>query len=60
MKPIQKYRTEVALFVIAMFFGFLLLAFTVIRDHKGIEKYCDNNPSHCVPAEYPGKVIYND
>lgn len=48
---------EIAVFIVLMILGFGLLAFTIVRDHNGMEKYCNNNPSHCEPANYPGKVV---
>jgi hypothetical protein len=51
---------EIAVFIVLMILGFALLAFTIVRDHSGVNRYCDNYPSHCAPAEYPGKVIEND
>jgi hypothetical protein len=60
MNTEKKYLKEVAVFVVFMFLGFMLLAFVIVRDHSGIKKYCENFPSHCEPAIYPGKVIEND
>ena len=60
MNTLKKYHIEIAVFVVLMFLGFMLLAFTIVRDHSGIKKYCENFPSHCEPANYPGKVIEND
>jgi hypothetical protein len=52
-----KPYNEFAVFVVLMFLGFMLLAFLVVRDHIGVNKYCDNYPTHCSPSEYPGKVV---
>jgi hypothetical protein len=60
MNTDKKYLKEVAVFVVLMFVGFLLLSFAGVFSDSGVEKYCNENPSHCAPAEYPGKVIYND
>ena len=51
---------EIAVFIVLMILGFALLTFTIVRDHSGVNRYCDNYPSHCAPVEYPGKVIEND
>jgi hypothetical protein len=56
----SKPYPEIAVFIVLMILGFALLTFTIVRDHSGVNRYCDNYPSHCAPAEYPGKVIEND
>ena len=52
-----KPYNEIAVFVVLMILGFALLTFTIVRDHSGVNRYCDNYPSHCEPANYPGKVV---
>ena len=60
MNTTKKYHTEVAVFVLLMFLGFLMLILMTLNDHKSMDKFCANNPSQCMPANYPGKVIEND
>ena len=60
MNTDKKYLKEVAVFVVLMFLGFLMVILMTLNDHKSMDKYCEDNPSQCMPAIYPGKVIEND
>ncbi len=52
-----KPYNEVIVFIILMIVGFTLLTLATVIDNGGVEKYCKENPSHCEPANYPGKVV---
>ena len=60
MNTTKKYHTEVAVFIVLMFLGFLMLTILALSSNKSMDKYCANNPPQCMPANYPGKVIEND
>lgn len=60
MNTDKKYHKEVAVFVVLLVAVIVLSMFMANNSSKGIEKYCNENPSYCAPANYPGKVIEND
>ena len=52
-----KPYNEIAVFVVLMVVGFALLALLTFRSYESIDKFCAENASQCVPADYPGKVV---
>ena len=60
MNTDKKYLKEVAVFVVLLAAVFLFVTFTANLQSKSFKKYCEDNPSQCQPAIYPGKVIEND
>ena len=53
----KKYLKEVVVFVVLLVGVICLFMFVSNAQSKGIRKYCENNPSECMPAIYPGKVV---
>ena len=60
MNTDKKYHIEVAVSILLMFIGSVLVILMTLNDHKSMDRFCANNPSQCMPAIYPGKVVQND
>ena len=52
-----KPYNEIAVFVVLLVVGFVMLTFLTFRSHTSMDKFCADNPSQCIPADYPGKVV---
>lgn len=52
-----KPYNEIAVFVVLLVVGFVMLTLLTLRSHESMDKYCAENQSQCVPANYPGKVV---
>jgi hypothetical protein len=60
MNTDKKYHKEVAVFIVLLAAIVFIVMFTANLQSKSFKKYCEDNPSQCQPAIYPGKVIEND